>query len=407
MTLSTLTSVLLLTAASAFAAPTAADAPAEQPISDFLSDDAPGLTDATVSTSAGGKAICISGYIDVTAFANNLNLDVAVTNATEVTALVTELVQVNSTIAKQVVKGQTNVSGTYSIYSQLCLPRFSPNISTSTIHFLIHGGGYDHRYWDPAPGYSYIDVAASYGHATFNYDRLGSGLSSHPDPIATVQKPLQVSIAHSLISSLRNGTFLSHPFSTIIGVSHSFGSNQLHSLTSLYPDSLSAAILTGYTLESYGGSVATSGYNAGPAATVDPSRWRDLALGFVVSYNAQGSQLYFLRWPNYDQALADVSERIKQPLSLGEVFGFADKVTPTNFTGPVAVVDGENDMPNCGGNCMSGGNRARELLEYAYPVRKEGSETYIVKGSGHGINFHYGAEAAYEWILEFLGKHGF
>ena len=63
----------------------------------------------------------------------------------------------------------------------------------------LPGGGFDRSYWNVAPGYSYVGCAAEQGYATFLYDRLGWGLSDHPDPLEIVQLELQVTIAHELI----------------------------------------------------------------------------------------------------------------------------------------------------------------------------------------------------------------
>jgi pimeloyl-ACP methyl ester carboxylesterase len=402
---------LLVATASVAAAPTNGIVPEEQNLADYLSGNAPGLYNSTITTSAGGKAICVTGYVDVSVSAMNLKLDlVEPQNGTDLIAIVLKVVSANSNFGNETVKGQVEVSGTYSIFSQLCFPRNSPTIDTSSVHFLIHGGGYDSRYWDPAPGYSYVDVAASHGHAVFNYDRLGAGRSTRANPLSDVQKPMHIAIAHSLIQSLRNGAFLNHTFDNVFGVGHSFGTNILYGLTSTYPDDLSAAILTGYTIsETTGQFVAISGLNAGLAAEVDPSRWGGLPGGYVVSNNAHGTQMFFLHWPDCSAELAGVSDLIKETTALGELLGFSDKITPTNFTGLTAVVDGQNDLPNCDGDCVGLGSktRAQELLEFAYPDRREGSSSYIVEGSGHGINFHYGAEAAFEWILELLKSGGF
>ena len=60
------------------------------------------------------------------------------------------------------------------------------SIEGKTIQVLLHGGTYDHSYWDfplMPDQYSYaVRAATGAGYVTLNLDRLGSGLSSHPDP---------------------------------------------------------------------------------------------------------------------------------------------------------------------------------------------------------------------------------
>jgi pimeloyl-ACP methyl ester carboxylesterase len=407
--LSTVVAVtLLLAGASVLAAPVDATESEAAIFADYLNGEVTGLNNPIVQTSIGGQAICISGTIDVGASAQNLKLTFPEpANSTELTEVIVEVAQPNSTFGERNIQGKTEVSGTFSIFSELCFPRTATTINSTTIHFLIHGGGFDSRYWSPAPGYSYVDTAAANGYATFNYDRLGTGQSEIVDPIATSQKALHIAIAHALVQKLRNGALLNLTFTNIIGVGHSFGSNQLYTLTSKYPSDFDAAILTGYAVESVGQSIAVAGLNAGIANQVDPVRFRKWPNAYVVASNVVGNQFFFLRWPSFSAALADVADAIKQPTSLGEVLGLGDPVVATNFTGPVAVVNGMNDMPICAGDCLNPKNSAEDLVEVAYPMRAAGSDWYIVPGSGHGINFQYGAEKAYEWIIEFVKNHGF
>lgn len=62
------------------------------------------------------------------------------------------------------------------------------------------------------------------GYATIALDNLGSGNSSHPDPIAVVQMGLQTAIAHEIITMIRAGTvegpMKGKKFSKVIVSSH-------------------------------------------------------------------------------------------------------------------------------------------------------------------------------------------
>lgn len=89
-------------------------------------------------------------------------------------------------------------------------------------------------------------------------------------------------------------------------------------------------------------------------------------------------------------------------LTLGPVIGRA-----TNFTGPVAVVDGESDWMLCLGNCTVPTDLAAAVLPNLYPKAPKGSESYLVPLSGHAVNLHYGAQVAFERIMEFVRKSGF
>jgi hypothetical protein len=55
----------------------------------------------------------------------------------------------------------------------LTVPR---DVHRAELQILVHGAGYDHRYWDwpaDADRYSYVEWAASRGIATLNVDRIG------------------------------------------------------------------------------------------------------------------------------------------------------------------------------------------------------------------------------------------
>jgi hypothetical protein len=81
--------------------------------------------------------------------------------------------------------GQRNVTRTYNISGTLCVPK-SGQKDKNTVQFLIHGIGYDSRYWDFSGSgvpnnHSYVRAGAEAGYATFRYDRLGTGLSEKPE----------------------------------------------------------------------------------------------------------------------------------------------------------------------------------------------------------------------------------
>ena len=157
-----------------------------------------GFKNPSVQLSVGGQATCISGIVEVTASANNVHINMPEpANQTVITELLVETFQLNSTLGKQLITGKNLIHGTYGIYSQLCFP--NNTINTATLQLLIHGVGFDRSYWNVTPNYSYVDYAAKRGYMTFSYDRLGNGLSDHPDPLQTVQADLQVAIAHELI----------------------------------------------------------------------------------------------------------------------------------------------------------------------------------------------------------------
>lgn len=110
--------------------------------------------------------------------------------------------------------GYETISGTYDIGATLCVP--AHNVKPTAVQLLTHGVGFSRSYWDFAPGYSYVDVASSYGYATFFYDRLSVGTSSKPPPLE-VQIPIELEILYVLATMLRQGQIGHTAFSTIVG----------------------------------------------------------------------------------------------------------------------------------------------------------------------------------------------
>ena len=98
-----------------------------------------GFKNATVQSSIGGHAACISGTIDVVASSQNIHFKTGRLNTQiEVSEFITEALQINSTLAERVVGEPYQLSGTYGIYSQLCFPKSTNTINDTTLHFLIH-----------------------------------------------------------------------------------------------------------------------------------------------------------------------------------------------------------------------------------------------------------------------------
>ncbi len=255
--------------------------------------------------------------------------------------------------------------------------------------------------------YSYVDTAAENGYTTFSYDRLGIGLSEHPDPIQVVQSELEVGIAHSLTQSLRAGDFSSTKFAHVVGVGHSFGSIINVGQTAQFPKDLDAVVLTGFGTSTSAVSSFMAGLNAAIARENQPSRFPNLNNGYIISDTQISNQFDFFRLPNYPSANLVLAEATKQTLTFGELFTLGQVAMPaTAFTGPIDVVDGENDWPFCQGNCNLPTDQAAAVKAILYPAASAGSQSYIAKGAGHALNFHYSATAAFQQIQSFVEMNG-
>ncbi|CZR54593.1 uncharacterized protein PAC_04477 [Phialocephala subalpina] len=369
-----------------------------------------GFNNAIVSSTLGGAATCIQGTIPVAASAMNIQLNFPTpANQSVVTETIVEFLQVNTTLPEQVMGGKHNVSGTYNIGAKLCYPTSSGSPNASLIQFLTHGVGFDKSYWDFfSADYSYQNAAALVGYTTLAYDRLGIGASDHPDPIQIVQTPLEIAIGHSLVQMLRNGAVSNTKFQHVIGVGHSLGSELTNAVTAQYPKDFDAAVLTGFSVNTAGQPVFFSSLDLVIARENVPYRFPTLNNGYLISESINGNQFAFFRAQNYLPAILVAAETAKQTFTIGELFtNSMFQSVAKEFTGPIDVVDGENDLPFCQSNCLVPENKAAAVKGALYPNAKASSAVYVAPGAGHGLNLHYVAGEAYRHIFQFLKSNGF
>lgn len=364
-----------------------------------------GFDNTIIQTSRGGLSVCVSGTVSIQASTSqNLKFNFELPqNQSQVTNTFLRLLSNPSPFAQELVGGTQSVNGTYEIGATLCTP--ANNTTPDQVQLLTHGIGFDRYYWDFAPGYSYVDVAAQYGHATFFYDRLGVGKSTKSDPLNVVQAALQVEIANVLVQKLREGAFSAHAFSTVIGTGHSFGSIITQAVASRYPQAIDAAILTGYSLNTSGAAPFQLGLNLAIASQNQPYRFGALNNGYLVDGSAISNEMGFFRAPGFDPEILNLAEATKATATFGEFFSISAVTKPAaNWTKPVAVVNGNEDLPFCFGNCSAPTNKAEGVFSVLYPhARTTGS--YLARDTGHGLNLHYSAVEAYHYIQDFIGQN--
>jgi pimeloyl-ACP methyl ester carboxylesterase len=363
-----------------------------------------GFVTSKFHESANGNAVCVTGLVPVQAESTNSRfLSQLPSTQAEVTQTVLNFALNATAFLRSVADGTRDVGGTYNISSTLCLP--ADDTSVNTLHFLTHGVGFDHRYWDFAPGYSYVDEAISRGYATFSYDRLGVGHSSKEDPINTVQAPLQLAIAHGLIRKLRNGQLGNISFANVVGVGHSFGSVITQAVSANYPDSFDIVVLTGYSLDSRGSPIFFNALNLAIASEVQPYRFGKLDSGYLVASGPVSNQIGFFHSTGFDAELLSLADATKGTLTLAELLSAGDiGGVAAGFNGSVAVVNGQQDLPFCYGDCSSPTDLLSEVLKLYPRVDGKRFATHAVPHVGHALNLHYGALDAYEWIFDFLDQ---
>ncbi|KAL9099331.1 MAG: hypothetical protein Q9163_005159 [Psora crenata] len=362
------------------------------------------------SYSQGGGAVCMGGILKVQVTATNSKILLSAPSSNPaVTELYVEFTQVNSKLATKSIGGSAIVTGTYGISSKLCLPADAALAEkVKTVQVLTHGGTLDNTYWDIAPGYSYISEAVAAGYATFSYDRLGTGFSDHPDPLQIVQLPIQVEIAHFIVQKLRSSGISGHSFEKVVGVGHSLGSAITQSVAAKYHQDFDALILQGTsTFFDYAFTGLAS--EAPQIANRDPTGlFKNLPDGYhTPSPLPETIQFAFYRYPGFNPIIFASQMARKQTNALGEMFTLGAAYAPaTAFTGPVDIVNGENDYFYCGGDCTFPTNQAAAAIRAYFPAASNGSESYLAPIAGHNVNAHYSAQKAFKQMLAFLGKNG-
>jgi len=304
--------------------------------------------------------------------------------------------------------GTNSSSGTYALSGTLCVPKAGDK-HNGTIQLLVHGIAWDSTYWDLSyqpENYSYVYAATAEGYTTFNYDRLGTGKSDHPDGYHIVQTPTDLEILLSFISLLHEGKIGDKTYEKIVGVGHSYGSILLTAASAVVPDQLSALVLTGYSANgSYIPQFQTSSAFARADATY-PSSFSGLSGEYMVLGVPQATQTIFYYYPYYDPSAAEVQWQTAQPVTMGVVFTLPVVAgTSSSFTGPVHVVTGDRDWVFCGNQCdirPDGEHTILELVQpYLYPNSSDFS-VYSPANTGHGINTHYTAPESYANIMAWL-----
>lgn len=109
-------------------------------------------------------------------------------------------------------------TGAYSMSLRYCKPEVHIPSRQNTIHYLQHAITMTKNYWNGldypngynGDQYSYIAYMSKQGYPTLSVDNLGSGNSTHPDPVFIVQMKLQIQIIHNIIGMLRSGG-IPHP----------------------------------------------------------------------------------------------------------------------------------------------------------------------------------------------------
>jgi pimeloyl-ACP methyl ester carboxylesterase len=276
----------------------------------------------------------------------------------------------------------------FTIYGELCNPASGPS---HTIELTIPGGTYGHIYWDypyEPQTYSYVYAANAEGYSTFNIDRIGTGLSSHPSlSVMDVTMYTNAYVIHEIVQDLRNGQIGNQPFAQVVLVGHSLGSVDVWIEAGTYHD-VDGVIITGlvHHLNALGlAGVLGSFY----PASLDPRFANaDYGAGYLTTRpGTRGQDFYYL--PHADPNVVVLDEATKETATDGEVatfpIAFASGISAQILV-PVLVVIGQQDNLLCGLGATDCANAAAVQQAEAPYYAQAQLQVAVIAGSGHDLN---------------------
>ncbi|WP_437964192.1 alpha/beta hydrolase [Sorangium sp. So ce260] len=306
---------------------------------------------------------------------------------------------------------QEGSSAVHRVFGELCARE--QLTSDTPIQILLHGGTYDHVYWDwpyQPETYSYVEHATRRGFATLNVDRLGYGKSDRPDPYA-LGFPAAGHVTRQLVQYLRRGA-LRVRFETVVLNGHSMGGITAEHAAS-EGAGVDAVIISGIAPDRPEPEPEAETETEGP---MDPDAGED---PFYPFYPAEQDPKFageawpsgylttrpdtraaiFLHEGTYEPAIVALEESLKDTLTVAELSAVRsgpDSSAPApDVEAPVLHVLGRHDAIACGaagGDCAAG------------PAAEDAD--YIVPDSGHSINVSKGAPLFYERTFAWLAERG-
>ena len=297
----------------------------------------------------------------------------------------------------------------YSIYGELCNPISGPG---RVIELTIPGGTYNHTYWDfpyEPQTYSYVQATNAAGYSTFNIDRIGTGMSSHPLlSIVDVTMYTNAYVIHEIVQDLRSGKIGNQLFSQVVLVGHSLGSVDAWLEAGTYHD-VDGVIITGLLHNMNFISLAGVLNSFYPAALDKRFAKDGYGLGYLTTKpGTRGNDFYYL--PGADPNVIATDEATKDTATDGEVTTFPivfESGISLQIMVPVLVVVGQQDTLLCGlgaTNCSSAETVLQAETSYYAPQAQ--LQVVVIPGSGHDLNLHESAPlwfaAATTWLYQYF-----
>lgn len=301
----------------------------------------------------------------------------------------------------------------YNVAGRLCLSNDARR-GLKTVELFVSGLTYDHNYFNVSylpNSYSQVYAATSRGYSTFNYDRLGVGLSDHP-PAEKLTLQSHAYVAAQLVQKLRAGALGGRAFTTVVGVGHSFGAAILQYLagtatvTATVPDYL---VLSSFLFATYAPGLSQLGGALYPATSDPAFAASGLPSGYITTMpNTRGPLFYYTS--GVEPAMVTLDEATKQTGTLGErnSLGAARNTTITlNIKVPVLITVGQFDKLYCdeasGLSCANAtAVKNREAPNFG---PRACLKTYVMPDAGHSAALHLKAPELFNYVHAWLDNY--
>ena len=280
------------------------------------------------------------------------------------------------------------------------------SIHKKTIQVLIHGATFDHNYWDfpfEPETYSYVEHMTRAGYAVLNLDRVGYGLSDHPQDGLDVTLHTGAFTIHQVVQALRGGQMVVPGFGKLRAkriqlVGSSLGAFISVIEASTYQD-VDGVVLTSYSHTVGQGGIESFGLVI--PAQEDP-KFADFPAINYLSEAPGAREFLFYHQPNIDPEVAALDTALRQTWTVGELNDIIPSLAePVGIVVPTLVVVGDFDTIACDLPCSDTGSLDNEAS--LYPA-EACAEVEIIPDAGHALTLHRNAPDFFAVVKEWSDR---